>query len=39
LLVKNVFGEQSIFALVLGGGTMIIAGILMVFVKDTYDKA
>jgi maltose/moltooligosaccharide transporter len=39
LLVKNVFGEQSIFALVLGGGTMIIAGILMLFVKDSYDKA
>jgi len=39
LLVKSVFGEQSIYALVLGGGTMIIAGILMLFVKDTYDKA
>src|SRR4030042_2930680 len=33
LLVKSVFGEQSIYALVLGGGTMIVAGILMLFVK------
>lgn len=39
LLVKNVFGEQSIYAIVLGGISMIAAGILMLFVKDNYDKA
>jgi maltose/moltooligosaccharide transporter len=39
LLVTKVFGHQSIYALVLGGGTMIAAGILMLFVKDNYDKA
>jgi maltose/moltooligosaccharide transporter len=39
LLVTKVFGHQSIYALVLGGGTMIAAGILMFFVKDNYDKA
>jgi len=39
LLVTKVFGHQSIYALVLGGCTMIAAGILMLFVKDNYDKA
>jgi maltose/moltooligosaccharide transporter len=39
LLVKNVFSGRSILAIVLGGGTMILAGILMLFVKDSYDKA
>jgi maltose/moltooligosaccharide transporter len=39
LLVTKVFGHQSIYALVLGGGTMVAAGILMLFVKDNYDKA
>jgi maltose/moltooligosaccharide transporter len=38
LLVKNVFGGQAIYALVLGGVTMVLAGILMLFVKDNYDK-
>lgn len=39
LLVTKVFGHQSIYALVLGGFTMVAAGILMLFVKDNYDKA
>lgn len=39
LLVLKVFNEQSIYAIVLGGATMVAAGILMLFVKDSYDKA
>ncbi len=39
LLVKNVFGGHSIYAIVLGGASMVAAGILMLFVKDNYDKA
>lgn len=39
LLVTKVFGHHSIYALVLGGATMVAAGILMLFVKDNYDKA
>jgi maltose/moltooligosaccharide transporter len=39
LLVTKVFGHHSIYALVLGGATMVAAGIFMLFVKDNYDKA
>ncbi len=35
--VKNVFGEQSIYALVVGGVSMIIAGVLNFIVKDEDD--
>ncbi len=33
-LVKDLFGEQSIFALVFGGVSMITAALLVIFVKD-----
>ncbi len=36
--VKNVFNEQSIYALVIGGVSMIIAGILNFIVKDKDDE-
>ncbi len=36
--VKNVFNEQSIYALVVGGVSMIIAGILNFIVKDKDDE-
>lgn len=36
--VKNVFNEQSIYALVVGGVSMIIAGILNIIVKDSDDE-
>ncbi len=39
LLVKNLFSEHAIYAIVLGGASMILAGVLMFFVKDNYDKA
>jgi maltose/moltooligosaccharide transporter len=39
LLVTKVFGGHTIYAVVLGGVTMIAAGVLMFFVKDNYDKA
>ncbi len=39
LLLKSVFGNQAIYTIVLGGVTMILAGILMLFVKDNFDKA
>lgn len=35
--VKNVFGEQGIYALVIGGVSMIIAGLLNFIVKDRDD--
>ncbi len=35
--VRNLFAGQSIYALVLGGGSLIIAGILTLFVQDKYD--
>jgi len=35
LLVRTVFGGHAIYALVLGGVTMIISGVLMMFVKDS----
>lgn len=38
LMVKNLFGNSSIYSLVLGGVAMILAGVLMLFVKDSYDK-
>ena len=34
LLVHTVFHKQAIYAIVLGGGAMIVSGILMMFVKD-----
>jgi maltose/moltooligosaccharide transporter len=37
-IVKTVFNEQSIYALVVGGVSMIIAGILNFIVKDTDDE-
>ncbi|GAB4301242.1 MAG: MFS transporter [Ignavibacteriaceae bacterium] len=33
-LVKNVFGHEAIYALLLGGGSMVLAGLLVLFVKD-----
>jgi maltose/moltooligosaccharide transporter len=39
LLVGTLFQGHAIYAIVLGGVTMVIAGILMLFVKDNYDKA
>ncbi len=38
LLVRTLFNGNAIYALVLGGIAMIIAGILMLFVKDEKDK-
>lgn len=38
-LVKELFESQSIYALVIGGVSMIIAGLLNVIVKDTDDTA
>ena len=38
LLVKNVFGGHAIYAIVLGGASMVLAGLLTLFVKDNYDK-
>ena len=32
--VKHLFGDNAIFALLLGGGSMILAGILVMFVND-----
>jgi maltose/moltooligosaccharide transporter len=32
--VKNLFGDDAIYALLLGGFSMILAGILVMFVKD-----
>jgi maltose/moltooligosaccharide transporter len=34
LLVRTVFGGHAIYAIVLGGFTMIVSGVLMLFVKD-----
>jgi len=39
LLVKNVFHGQAIYIIVLGGASMVLAGLLTLFVKDNYDKA
>jgi maltose/moltooligosaccharide transporter len=39
LLVNSLFKGQTIYTIVLGGAIMIAAGILMLFVKDSYDKA
>lgn len=39
LMVRDLFNNQSIYALVLGGVAMILAGVLMMFVKDNYEKA
>lgn len=37
-LVKEVFDEQSIYALLTGGGSMILAAILVLFVNDVSDR-
>ncbi|MGC9341843.1 MAG: MFS transporter [Bacteroidales bacterium] len=37
-LVKEVFDEQSIYALLTGGGSMILAAILVLFVNDVAEK-
>jgi len=36
--VKNVFHEESIYALVVGGVSMIIAGMMNFIVKDASDE-
>jgi len=36
-LVKNLFGGESIYALVTGGVSMFIAAILIIFVQDADD--
>ena len=36
--VKTIFHEQGIYALVVGGVSMIIAGILNIIVKDREDE-
>ncbi len=38
LLVRTVFGGHAIYALVLGGVTMIMSGVLMMFVKDSRSE-
>ncbi len=38
LLVRTVFHGQAIYAIVLGGVTMIISGVLMMFVKDSKNE-
>ena len=38
LLVKDVFGGQTIYAIVLGGVSMLLAGVLMMFVKDSKNE-
>jgi maltose/moltooligosaccharide transporter len=38
LLVRTVFNGQTIYALVLGGGAMILSGVLMMFVKDAKSE-
>jgi maltose/moltooligosaccharide transporter len=37
-LVKEVFDEQSIYALLTGGGSMVLAAILVLFVNDVAEK-
>ncbi len=39
LLVRTVFGGQAIYALVLGGGAMVLAGVLTIFVQDKVRDA
>jgi maltose/moltooligosaccharide transporter len=38
LLVKTVFGGQTIYAIVLGGVSMLLAGVFMMFVKDSKSE-
>jgi maltose/moltooligosaccharide transporter len=35
--VKNLFGDDAIYAIILGGASMILAGILVMFVNDVDD--
>ncbi|MFW5821427.1 MAG: MFS transporter, partial [Bacteroidota bacterium] len=37
-LVKEVFNEQSIYALLAGGAAMIVAAVLVLFVKDVASE-
>jgi len=37
--VRNLFGNQAIYALVLGGVSMVIAGVLILFVDDPDEKS
>ncbi len=39
LLVRTMFGGQTIYALVLAGAAMVLAGLLMMFVKDNLRQA
>jgi maltose/moltooligosaccharide transporter len=38
LLVRTVFGGHAIYAIVLGGVTMIVSGVLMMFVQDSKSE-
>ena len=37
-MVKSVFGGESIYALLVGGASLVIAAILVIFVKDVHDQ-
>ncbi|MCK5067719.1 MAG: MFS transporter [Bacteroidales bacterium] len=37
-MVKSLFGGDSIYALLTGGISMVVAAVLIMFVKDQYDK-
>jgi maltose/moltooligosaccharide transporter len=38
-MVNTLFGGDSIYALVAGGISLLIAAVLVLFVKDSYDKS
>jgi len=37
-MVKSLFGGDSVYALLTGGISMIVAAVLVIFVKDVYKK-
>jgi maltose/moltooligosaccharide transporter len=37
-MVKSLFGGDSIYALLTGGISMVVAAVLVMFVKDVYHK-
>ena len=37
-MVKSLFGGDSIYALLAGGISMLVAAVLVMFVKDTYHR-
>jgi len=37
-MVKSLFGGDSIYALLTGGISMVVAAVLILFVKDVYEK-